>query len=1477
METNSTLSTQSDDLVQEAASTSEQLKALESLGRDVHDLDNALAAYRQQIEDSLTPSLGGSRWGRLRISLATTTLFAAVIIFVVITNVLLSYLQASPTQMLQANGVVGVLYVLISLSYLNDLATAKTFARTESDALQLRVSDVIEQFREVLHTRQTWVEECTRAQWICETTKLKTQLVQQELSTKKELLATSSQQLDAIQTQIDAGKEQVQALSREAAANQGQLDSLITQHADLARDLHDQRCAHDLLLEQIGKDKAEQQTLVDRSHELSAEIDAKQDRIENELPQKLLEIENNITKREEALITLEAEFEAYQSKMVALQSELSGVEEAISLQQQTLSEHESLSGIAQAECETLITRQAELKLNVEALELQQLRLSDENTSLSEQVQLGNAAVAELESQKSKVAHAIDEAQKDLESKQAELERVNLAIDATDRKYTSTVALLQSTWAELDVGLANARALNQQQTAQSNLLEEGARQLAAHQSEIDTVEARIADQRAQLATVTAQEQELQTKVDWLLSQIGELERLSHAQVLTADLIAELDASISDRRVMLAAATSQELEVQDRIAELLARETAIHSQHEQQMNEIDALQSKSARLASEVEQLQTLAEECRQSYVKAVDDAREQIGERNYELKAWCEKVSEKEKEFEGLSLKTQTIERVCQQFEDQISRAKNELASIEELTSSANHSLEKLRATEAEAESQAVQLLEKAEALADQIGLRSLQLRDAEAELETLQAEVSQLQSLKSQFDQLSQDSDLLESRLAQQRNESVLLNAQLADQRALEHQLQESIDRLEEQLASARNSLADAQLQIVESQERIDAVNGKIVERETHLQEINNQHSAVSLQLEASRQIDEALRHDILAHEKESGRLVAETERIREELAQLHETLSMQLPLAHVQDEKLKSLESEVQSLAAARDSKQAEYEAVCEAVEELIVRQRETSNRIEQLNAQETTYNQRIDALLSEVEDSQSVAEQWQSYITNLKQETDRLDAEVNQKKKQLDQNDKQLEQQLERFEDVSARARIAKDQLTDLEAQKERGIALLNQLRRDTSLEESNLQQIVAEIRRSEDHSRQLQNEIATLEDTLNECERLARSEREIVDQLRTEQENLYRSTDQLRHQTDELNELAAQARQQKSEIDVQLRNLLDQVTDSRDELTQLTNEKAFVAEEISSDRGLLEKLHIEINDLSDQAHVKRQEIETLSKECAARMSAAESAQASLFELQTQLSQVTSELDSKTTELAECVERYQKQTTENSTLQTQYDDLSQQVHDLSRHEQQLQDRVSQHAFVLETQTEECSQLLSQVTLAEKGLLCLVTEIQSKLDAVSQLNECLESGQKEIQNNKMQLEALRSDITTAEAQHQAQVFESQKLELQLAERIAALESVQQRVERSESKTAELQEALRSLGKQRDQLVEEINAMTIKQAKSQEIEQQLNDYQNRLLDTTAQYEHLHAEKEAWKIRSALYEKRLTSSEQSLKRFRVPKP
>ncbi len=410
---------------------------LATLNSDIVNLGNCLSDYQQRLADSLRHSDAPKRWGGIRVTRTTLALFAAVVTFTLIVNCLLAAIQADQQQLLQANCGIGILYALVCLSALTDMTSAKSAVSTASEALQMRVQDVTDQLRELMRTRQTWVEESTRSQWMSETHKLKLQLAEQELSARQALVSQHQKTLEMLQASIESAESQTARLSQESAAQSGQMAAMTAQHETLMGEHQQLQQQHTELLDQLGQIKHEIQTRQETVEQLTRNAEERE-------AQLLADHHAASEKRHGELADLAQQQQAAERELENLQHKISTlVDEASTAEAMTQEETAKLEAVRkQVESTGRELVEADERLNAKYQQMEELdgrieTCMQQKIDLQSEIDAVSQELVALRTQRDRqVADAATEREElhsQLETARAELKRVETEIETNSKQ------------------------------------------------------------------------------------------------------------------------------------------------------------------------------------------------------------------------------------------------------------------------------------------------------------------------------------------------------------------------------------------------------------------------------------------------------------------------------------------------------------------------------------------------------------------------------------------------------------------------------------------------------------------------------------------------------------------------------------------------------------------------------------------------------------------------------------------------------------------------------------------------------------------------------------------------------------------------------------------------------------------------------------------------------------------------------------
>ena len=709
------------------------------LAKDVKQLSGSLSEYQRCLTTSLAEAEKSRILGGVRISITTLALFSLVALVALALNVTLHNINASDAHILRANLAMAVLYLLIAISALNDLARGRTRWRTEREALSARTQDVAEQLVELAATRQSWVEELTRSQWTSETEKLKLQLVQQEFAAKQESLEQLSTSLTKVQADCSAKESEHAALAKELDianeqrkqleqscqnlrtteeslktkndATQRELDGLTQEIADRSTDLQG-------LAEQLSTEQSAIQALGDSRSQLQSEWDALQADVEN-----LRSIEKQLN--EACLAANLEETQRKNDELKALLAEIATNEPILLEQEEKLGQLSSQVVATQSQLESRTASLQALENTISEAQAEHTRIALESQTSKDEVATALQDRDRILADRDAVQSACDELRAECEQLTSELEShrtlhadvrreielVRGMLHTAKDEYEEACARLAVVDSQIIENVASQIALAEKSNEQIEVYEAQAAAISANQAKIDAADADLLERQNAINQLRADEQELSTRIDWLLNQMGNFDRLAAAQIASKQII--------------------EQKLSQTQSELIAAEAALVGLHQQ-----------IATMHQDQEQSETSLKEA---------------------------------------AAKLNDAQAALRDADDQIAAKQT---------------------TVREAEQRAQYLIEKAELMAEQIECRAEELLLCKQAVADLTDELHALEKMKTHYESLLSDSSELDRRLDEQRAIADALAAQVEQRQAFATELETGIAS-REQIVADRDAQID--------------------------------------------------------------------------------------------------------------------------------------------------------------------------------------------------------------------------------------------------------------------------------------------------------------------------------------------------------------------------------------------------------------------------------------------------------------------------------------------------------------------------------------------------------------------------------------------------------------------------------------------------------------------------------------------------
>lgn len=1434
---------------------------LATLECDIKNLHNCFEGYREQLSTSLDCPETARRWWGVRLSVTTAGLFAAVALFTLVINAVLTAMRADQQQLLQANCGIGILYVLVCLSVLNDMAGAKTAVRSESEVLQLRVLDVMEQFRELLRTRQAWVEESTRTQWSCETDKLKLQLTDQELQAKLESIAQCRTTWEDLQKSISMAEAQAEKAARDMGDHNAQLIAIQAEHSSLSEAIRELETQRDAMTEQALQsqqqvDHAEQHlaAVTLASEEAQREFDALQksigtsrdeasmcDAIVAEQSGLVAELKQQVEAAQQEAEAAKQLFESTVCQADAAQLQLEATKNQIAAAQQKLADTErTIARVQQEACDA--TSNAELRhIECETLNSQMADLSDRKLEQAEQLAAVSQELVGLREQRENFAAENARLADEHQNLMSALGKLREESQACQAQNEQSMAALQANGQQLMESMA-------QRLAVENLLESmqidvrhREQRLAERLQQLDDLNELVHQQENNLAELTEQEAALQDKVDWLLGQLGEFERLSLAQVASSQSVDALESNIRVEQANIDAMKLEEASLQATVAELhecitgLMQDGQLHQMH------VEDLKSQSEHLTNDIEQIRMLTEECRLEYADLASSTRQQIADRQAELRVWDDRLQQRSREFEELSVAAVAAQEQLAERQDHIRWLSVEMGEAQALLAEAQQSYATTQQAERVTEERASLLLEKAECIADQVRLRSDELQSAAQELESMQTEIRSLETVRLQFDSLVSDSDKLETRLEQQRAEAIDLSKRTESLRIHEGELQTEVNELTQLVSQLRGELDTLETECQQRQSQLEAHRCELELAHETRENLDRQVALLNGELDRQAEKLRTAENNFDARAAELEQLDGVRSTINVEIERLQGQLAELDGAAEDEQAKLQAIadlyQAKAQSLTEMRQCLEAES-----------VLQHQLENQRAKLISEEDRLNGRVESLTSEVNESQVIANQWHEYIEELKREIERLEAGRQTEQRLLDDAQRRVLLQQDRHDDLLARIGSAADQLADKENERAGLETQARELHNEIARSEGNQLRLLQQVDQADRVLDALLQEQATVQDALGDARLQMEREHMALHEMEAHQAQLRANIESAETLSHQLQIVAEDLQRDKAVLEESVLQLLETKHQLEGEIERSNSQRQSGEEELFQLQTQTQQAQMQLGDIEQeiaQAHVRLSRV-TAEHERQHELTVATNNQ--LLDLQVQIQRVDVESSVKTRELADCLADLARQNETIVSVQEQLDTMLKHVEQLRAEDDELHARRGQLTQELSEQQSEAGKLIALAKHAHKGLQQLTNDAREKELQVSQLQQQLASGDAEVQRNFVRLVDLRNEASELDLQRKEQEQLLQQVALQVTGQSTALANLQQRIETSQAAKISLERNLAQLTSQNERAAQELKGLESQQVQVREqYESQFAEQQQAIEEATQRCQQLLSE------------------------------
>ena len=1304
---------------------------IESLQVDLGKFNKKLDSYCKETESYLVVNNHSPSEARPALRWLTVMLFGVVVAVTLLLNIGIVIAGATNSQMAICNIGIAVLYVLVGMCVMSDLARGKTHFQDERERLIERLKRVAEQVRELVRERQHWTTEAAQSKWATDNEKLKLQLAKQQVESIQEKLDASFAELQILVESVEQKEKAEAELQETLISRDATKAALIVQ----TRDLEEQIAKSTATIEELN----EQQLRVQRElNELIDFLGLQQN--ENEklehLKADIASLESTLETKTATLAEIEKECQAGTLERARLQEEsltllakvseneakLAEILESVSLLNLDINEKtlagDALTAKLSEDHRAIELAIAETNLSRERIMAEVSHITAEYEALKENVATSQQTHVELINQTVELEGQLSQRQESIILADANLRSLDVSLIAKQTQLETIlnesvvveqrIAQLLTQLAELEclsaVKLAteasetlsfaaNRQEVIEAENAQRVELESTRVELEAIRSELDARQILIEESfqnshkisreaEKSLSDATRRVEMLSGKADSLAEQVEakSTELFGHKQELIAIRaeIRELEAARVAISVGAEELAAVELHIQSRHSELAeleeqiaeARRTLTNKQED--IGQLDtqystiqaALESLNVELLDRSlnsDQLQThcnqLANECQQLDASKVALAAQLEVVKN-ELIEIQNRIQEQQTSHAFLMAEHRSLSQEYERLVDsnQQLREQNEEAELEaDRLSQLKSYSEELEVQIASSNRQIDQLADEHDSLANAVKEQSATLescsirtRQIQSELPDWELKLATAQVRQSDLEQelcemmASLDEARLEKTEIESEERTAKTRIEKLKHRAseIEHECTSSVAKLQQlsdEVAEAQGIVqqwTDYMTTLQSDQQKKEATIQALEGRISHLQ---SQESAASDAYEASKEKLEATHSELQDLQAEQQRLELElktsqldlemTVQQREmendhkaqlqfaikELERQSLTMEQQLSAAMQQLEKTigesaqrvqqrHDLEQSIEELQVKRSSLETELAMIQESSDALVAANRDASDALTQARSEHAEFEMKIENLETvelECKARQFDLQQLKRELSDHQAELGMIRQEVNAmetKKIQLakiefeyEESQANLSQSTSEYSQLQSRLSLLETEFSQLEstyAAKKFALEQLNELAED---KQSTLRTLEKDLQSNRDHSAQIQSQIQLESDRLATIAQSIVNKTTHADELEYHLEVLQRETGKLSARRKAIEDSIALLMENENNLHEKIRVLSQQQTENamaaQQRIDQLMKNLQSLNERRDAAESELQSKELAIRDLENE----------------------------------------------------------------------------------------------------------------------------------------------------------------------------------------------------------------------------------------------------------------------------------------------------
>ncbi len=1048
---------------------------------------------------------------------------------------------------------------------------------------------------------------------------------------------------------------------------------------------------------------------------------------------------------------------------------------------------------------------SDLKTQLDAASLklttaQRTQANTDSDSEKQQLVLKN----ELDAAKSEFStqtHKLEQSTSDVKVASEALESLRLEYDSQKKTLTEFENTLSDNQTALDKESAakkvNDANLSRIKTESSDKiarlrqeLEETENQQSGLEESIDKLEKDLSNKSATCDLLSKQKQELENaqngQVETLLSEKQAFEKDA------ADFKAKLEQALGDKDK---ASNDTARQIEKLETDLESANELLKKQKTDSEMDVAALNEEFAKHKESYEDLNSQKKELESEQSSKIDSLlaeKQALDKEITELKPKLEQVlTDKDKLADGQTQKLQTLENELEsskkQLEEQQTNSDNAIAELNEelLRNKESHELLQKQKQELETDQSGrlESLLSEKQAFEKELSdLKPRLERELKEKNDFIKESEQRIDALSKERDTIKTSRDKFESELDKIKSDKEHTQSELEEQQIKQQDSEQAQVESETKLKAALENGSDLENTIEEltkehvayqeeANDKATQLNSKIAELEQNLADIRSEKNKTDTELEKNLADITKLKSEQDEKARQRGK---EESVLRDENTELRSTIeNLEKELSETET----TLGNEIAELASLRaqiDESATDHKALQKRLDELSTSQAqaEETAKTEQQNAQQQ--QQKLDEEISNLLSQQSELESGKSKLSDDLQDKDQQVTELNNELAAISSDRDELEAQITRLseqhvesesqaksneEELSEKIEALKHQQADLESKK--------------SMLASELEDKDKEAKIS---TEQLDDALKKHSATQDELNALTELHEQSVEDANNEHSSV----------SEKLSEIQRQLDSSSTELD-STQNELQTVSDARDGLEQNKNQLEQENLSLRQDVENIDKLTAELNEL--QANTEQQRTEFEQREESYKLRAREEYEkqallkdqvaaftAEASEIQERLSNKTQDLSDLETKLFAIrkenaiLERHMEEmssgdpdhlssTSQLNELRSNVSDLEEKYSNTQKEKRQAQEQVN---ALLEQNTELKSVVQEFMDQAKNtGSGSDPEALQAELEMVrEQASQDVEAMQKQLTDSEKETEHLRSELQ-AERQRAADLEEA--------------------------------------------------------------------------------------------------------------------